>query len=612
MSFMFGPYPYDDPRPVNPVSANGNDQDRIVSGARAIAGHLSERVDSLKKGGGDPVVLCLDGYVGADSSFIRNLFGQAMAELGTRTSFISIADFYRPTAELDDLLRTNLWNDPEWDPVSLFGKIFDGTLSALFADDAPTRLQERIHRSAAQCVVVYGSGAAAAGFREMYDIVTFLDVPPKEVVLRFKRGGITNLGDSQPRRYKQMLRRAYYFDFEIVGRHRKELLENSAVHYYLDNTNPGESNMVPIDLFSSICRDLVQRPLRCKPVYNEGVWGGYYTMKYRNLPVEMQNCAWVFDMIPSEVSVLAQVGNKQIEIPYFTVVQKEPQLLMGKRSVDRFGPFFPVRFNYDDTIHSNGNMSIQVHPPEEYAKHKFGEHGRQDESYYVVATGHGAKTYMGLRDDCDTEDFWRCVHRAETEREPFDYDRYVNSVASTPGTQFLIPAGTIHASGRNQLILEIGSLTVGSYTFKLYDYLRKDLDGKPRPIHSRHGKEVLDTDRRATWVQDNLVPEPRVVWESNGAREVVVGEHDFLYFSLRRLEFFRDIRQHTEDCFHVLALVDGERVRVQADADPERAYTMCYLEIVVVPASIGPYTVTNLGDQPVVVHKTTLKDGDLS
>ncbi len=48
--------------------------------------------------------------------------------------------------------------------------------------------------------------------------------------------------------------------------------------------------------------------------------------------------------------------------------------------------------------------------------------------------------------------------------------------------QFMLPGGTIHASGRNQLILEIGSLTVGSYTFKLYDYLRADLDGTRRPI----------------------------------------------------------------------------------------------------------------------------------
>lgn len=56
-----------------------------------------------------------------------------------------------------------------------------------------------------------------------------------------------------------------------------------------------------------------------------------------------------------------------------------------------------------------------------------------------------------------------------------DYQKYVYSIESKPGTQVMIPAGTIHASGQNQLILEIGSLTVGSYTYKMYDYVRKDL-----------------------------------------------------------------------------------------------------------------------------------------
>ncbi len=65
----------------------------------------------------------------------------------------------------------------------------------------------------------------------------------------------------------------------------------------------------------------------------------------------------------------------------------------------------------------------------------------------------------------------------------------------------MLPAGTIHSSGQNQLVLEIGSLTIGSYTFKLYDYVRKDLDGTPRPIHSVYGEEVLSKERNASWVK---------------------------------------------------------------------------------------------------------------
>ena len=88
------------------------------------------------------------------------------------------------------------------------------------------------------------------------------------------------------------------------------------------------------------------------------------------------------------------------------------------------------------------------------------------------------------------------------------------------------------------MILEIGSLTVGSYTYEMYDYLRKDFDGKPRPIHTYHGDKVLDRSRTKEWVNQNLVNGgSRVVRSGEGWEEFVVGEHDLLYFSLRNLRF---------------------------------------------------------------------------
>ena len=150
-------------------------------------------------------------------------------------------------------------------------------------------------------------------------------------------------------------------------------------------------------------------------------------------------------------------------------------------------------------------MSIQCHPGEKYVTENNGELGRQDESYYIVETGQGARTYLGFQKDADVEEFIAEARRSEKDGQPVDYQKYVYSIESKPGTQVMIPAGTIHASGQNQLILEIGSLTVGSYTYKMYDYVRKDLDGNPRPIHTYHGDQVLDRSRTADWVDQNLV-----------------------------------------------------------------------------------------------------------
>jgi mannose-6-phosphate isomerase class I len=323
----------------------------------------------------------------------------------------------------------------------------------------------------------------------------------------------------------------------------------------------------------------------------------------------MVNAAWVFDLIPLEVSIVVEAGKQLLEFPFFTFVQKEGEALMGAGCVKKFGGYFPIRFNYDDSYHSSGNMSIQVHSGHKYNVENYGEHGRQDESYYIVATGHGAKTYVGFNEDADPNEFIREAKKSEKEYTAIDYQKYINHIKSIPGTQVMLPAGTIHSSGRNQVILEIGSLTIGSYTYKMYDYLRADLDGVPRPIHTYHGENVLCKERTTSWVKENLVQEPRLVRSGNDWAEYIVGEHNLLYFSLRRLEFEKVIEDNTSGIFHVLTLVDGEKVVVQSIDNPELSYTQNYLDVVVVPANMGRYVIKNLGVQPVCIHKTILKEG---
>jgi len=445
--------------------------------------------------------------------------------------------------------------------------------------------------------------------RPLYDYVCYFDVTPKEVILRARRGEFANLGDKIARPIKALLRRCYYVDFEVAGHLRWDLIRNNAIDYYWICNNPDDFKLLPKDTFSSIFTSLAKYPFRCKPVYLEGVWGGHYIKKMRKLPDSMRNCAWVFDLIPLEVSIVVEAGKHLLEFPFFTFVQKEGESLMGEECVKKFNGYFPIRFNYDDSYHSSGNMSIQVHSGHRYNIENYNEFGRQDESYYIVATGHGAKTYLGFNENIDPEEFIALAKKSEKEFTPIDYQKYVNHVESRPGVQVMIPAGTIHSSGRNQVVLEIGSLSVGSYTYKMYDYLRADLDGIPRPIHTFHGERVLRRERTSSWVKQNIVQQPRLVRSGEGWAEYIVGEHDLLYFSLRRLEFEKSIEGDTNGKFHVLTFIDGEKAMVQSVDHPELSYVLNYLDVVVVPANMGRYVIKNLGNQPVCIHKTMLKDG---
>ena len=88
---------------------------------------------------------------------------------------------------------------------------------------------------------------------------------------------------------------------------------------------------------------------------------------------------------------------------------------------------------------------------------------------------------------------------------------------------------------------------------------------------------------------------------------MVLGEHDLIYFSLRRIEFDKKAKQDTCGKFHVLALVEGESVKVVSEKDEALFFIMKYLDIIIVPAAVGPYRIENLGNQPAALHKTVLK-----
>lgn len=612
MSFMFNPVDFDDQGAINRISLDEETAASIVSGTGESAAYISELLSDLTIEKERPVIAVFDGYIGALWEQSLKLITENLESVSVKVIPEDFRKVFKSSDLLDELFKGHLPSDREKDPVLLFGKLFKGTYDDILDDQKTDELIERlrVHRNsggAGKVILVYGCGSAIQRVRQLSDYVFYLDVAPKNIILRARKGLFANLGDTAPRGIEEFIRRCYYVDYEIASRHRGELLTGSHIDFYIDGNDLSGMKMMPRRAFDSIMSALVRYPVRCKPVYLEGVWGGQFIRKFRNLPRSVRNVAWAYDLIPLEVSIVVAYGKTGIEFPFFTFVQKEGLNLMGKECVEKFKGYFPVRFNYDDTWHSSGNMSIQVHSGHEYNVENFGELGRQDEGYYVVATGHGARTFAGFSEDADVDEFICEVKKSETEHTVVDYEKYVNYVRSYPGMQVLLPAGTIHASGRNQVVLETGSLTVGSYTYKLYDYLRPDLNGRPRPIHTWHGERVLMKDRKTAWVRENLVRPPVIIRKGEGWAEYIVGEHDLLYFSLRRFEFEKEIEDDTRGRFHVLTLVDGEKVIIRSAENPELFYEQYFLDVVIVPANMGRYIVKNEGNQPVCIHKTMLK-----
>ena len=615
---MYNPFPFDDPKPVNRPELSRKTVDAVVAGGTpSVAKRFAAPV--IDKARESNQIVAFDGYATADWKQFLNLVARECKAAGV--DFVSIdqnAECFKSGKEIDDMIDPLLIWDTEIDPTLLYGKIYKGGYEGILDEEKAKAFEEKVagmRNGSGKVVAVYGYGCLIPRFRDLFDVKCFFDLTPKTSILRIRRGEYSNIGKERPDLVNRVIRRCYYCDFEMSVCSRRELLRNSAIDFYFLSDDPQNIQMLPFGAFADICAQLVKYPFRAKPCYLEGVWGGSYMKKLRNLPDNMRNAAWVFDFIPMEVSVLVEVGNEKLDINFCSFVCKEGVNLMGEGCVNKFHGYFPIRFNWDDSYHSTGNMSIQCHSGSAYNIEHYGEFGRQDESYYVCVTGHDAKTFIGFRDDADIPQFFREIEAADKEHKPCDYMKYVNYEESRPGLQVMLPAGTIHSSGRNQVILEIGSLTIGSYTYKMYDYLRLDFDGKQRPIHTRLGEENVAQHRRASVIHDPespdyIVQKPRVAVEGDGWKEIILGENEQLYFSLRRLDFEKTCRQDTcGERFHVLSLVDGDQVLVRSVAHPERCFKMDFLDIVCVPADMGEYEIVNLGKEPVMVHKTMLRDG---
>jgi mannose-6-phosphate isomerase class I len=253
-------------------------------------------------------------------------------------------------------------------------------------------------------------------------------------------------------------------------------------------------------------------------------------------------------------------------------------------------------------------MSIQCHPNDEMARRLYGDVAAQNEAYYVVLTGHGAKTFCGFKKD--GHEFLELARQSEKEGSLVPYADYIHAIPSNVGRQIFLPAGTVHGSGRNQLVLELGTLTVSAYTYKIYDYTRMDITGKPRPLHTKMAEEALRFERDGDWVMEHIAFPPRHLADGPGWKEYLVGQFESMYMQTHRIEMETGSHYLGDNGpgFCVITIVDGEAARIQSLDDPDRFYEAKYLDVILIPASMPHYEVIAKGNQPVVLHKAFVRE----
>jgi mannose-6-phosphate isomerase class I len=496
---------------------------------------------------------------------------------------IKVDDYAKSNEEVNKLFQSYLTQD------RVFGVMNDLDVLDLYNEEQINNINGCIKDSTGP-IIVYGFGASVIVEE---GTVVYLDLARWEIQARYRSTEMSNwrmtdFNQDILRKYK----RGYFIEWRIADRIKEQIFNN--IDFYLDTNIKNKPKMITGTECRSAIEKAAKRPFRMVPYFDMGVWGGQWMKEVCNLDKSMPNYAWSFDGIPEENSVYYQFGEDYIESPAINIVLFASENLLGEKVTSKYGREFPIRFDLLDTVEGQ-NLSLQVHPVPHYIKEQFNMDYTQDESYYILHAEEKATVYLGLKDNVDQVKMFEDLRKAERGEIEFPAEKYVNQFPAKKHDHFLIPAGTIHCSGSNTMVLEI-SATPYIFTFKLWDWGRLGLDGVPRPVHVDHGQKVIQWDRTTKWVQDNLINNITLLEKNENYTIEKTGLHDLEPIETIRHFTNTKVTNKGTDSVHVINMIEGEEAIIESVDESFEPFVIHYAETIIIPASIKEYTIRPHGN----------------
>ena len=595
-------------------------QDRICTGApavhKALADALLADITRLKR----PLILALDGYKGARlQPFVEGL-STLLSRAGLDVIALNVTSVFLPKAKLDEIAHP--FERPE-DPA--FGRVFEGNIEDL-ADPAKVRetigAWEKLRAETGRRAVLicHGMGAALAPWRHLIDRIAYFDMPREQVIIRSERGQLLPVGGDTPGGLA--FKRAYYFEYTLLNRHKKEILR--AMDWYIESAHEDDPKLLPAEVYHALITEMAGRPVSFKVFYMPGMFGGDEFPKRFNVP-GLPNNSWDYEISVGDNHLLVDIGKDRVlELPFYDLIYGQPLRLLGTYAHTTYPDHFPIGIYMQDgwfgdpkkPDYHRTHMPHHLHPDSAYNREQFNEPLGRYETYYIVRADPGACTMHGFKDDADIDEYVREIRKSAETNQEFDWRKYIYEHPSSTGELHQIPPGTVHGTGGRQVILEIDtnpSRESTEYSFFLYDFCRpcwnyqkNDMTGKPLRLHVEHGLAIMRRNRRQKFMSEKIRPAPVAIRSGDGWREMSFPMYYNMPYQINRFEFLKKIEDDTKDMFHCLSLTRGTKARVSSLRDSGNNLVLEDCDTIVLPACFGPYELENLGDGQCEVIKTTL------
>ena len=302
-----------------------------------------------------------------------------------------------------------------------------------------------------------------------------------------------------------------------------------------------------------------------RPAGKDYLWGGKRLNDEYGKNIELSPLAetWECSTHPDGVSTVCCGTFDKMELT--AVIKAHPEYLGERHKGETTLPIL-VKL-----IDARKDLSVQVHPDDDYAKMK--EHGQlgKTEMWYVLDAARDAKLIYGLRQDCTKKEMQKALAEGTVMK-------YLQKVPIHKDDLFFIPAGTIHAIGAGALVAEIQESS--NVTYRVYDYDRVDKNGQKRELHFDKAVQVMNMD-----VAPDVKQNPRLVRHYPGcSREPLCR---CKYFEAERIQVSKGFSFSVRaESFQVLMCLDGYGQVETMDAD-QKPMRFCKGETLFLPAELG-------------------------
>lgn len=556
-------------------------------------------------------LILFDGWYGIDWN---NIITTLRNKLENHIEFVNSITLFKSQDAIEDYQSAFVTDDPS------FGWVNDkGVIEDLMDEDEIEKFKKKgLEKD--KTIILFGYGSAIESIASTAKLIFYFDYTMQPLLWQMWDGELVPFGSDVPAKNYNW-KKYYYNDFYLLLRQKKYVF--SKMDYYVECVDCQNPKLITADTYNFMIDELVKQPIKQVKIAQPGPWGAY---RYKDLwDIDGLECNAWNELAGIELSVLISwKEGKTINIPAQNFMQR-PLDIVGDYIHKTYPDLMPLQVWLDDGYFptpvpfERSSMPIHNHPGTQYVKNHFNEPLGRYETYYIVESYKGSSTWMGFKEEADLEEWERLCRDSNNKKEIPNWQDFICRWDTNVGDLFLIPPGTTHGHGGNQMILEMdtGPSVAGTeYSFFTFDFARntwdnskKEMSAPPMRMHLEHS---FDNNKfvRETRVKDVHRARPLTIDGNGKFRKDQYTTIPEMPFHIERIFFEEKAENDTEGKYmQIVTLTEGKKVQIRSKKSPAYATTIDRLQACIIPASFGEHEYINEDGTHAMVVIIRLKFG---